>query len=515
MAAIPYSADALPARLTLRGISKTYGSNRANDGIDLTVGAGEIHALLGENGAGKSTLVKIIYGVTQPDSGAITWDGQPVQITTPHAARALGIGMVFQHFSLFESLTIAENIALGLDHPPPMAELATRIVEMSARYGLAVTPDRHVHHLSVGERQRVEILRCLLQSPRLLILDEPTAVLTPQEADNLAAMLRLLAAEGCSILYISHKLEEVTALCEAATVLRAGRGVGTADPRRVSGQALAEMMVGSTLPEVARPTAAELGPVCLELAGLSLEPDSPFGTALRDISFRLRQGEILGIAGVAGNGQTELLAALSGERIVAQPEIVHIAGKPAGNLGPTARRRFGLAFIPEERIGRGAVGPMTLAENLLLSGESPVVIHHGRLLKRALAVIKRFGVRASGAGAAASSLSGGNLQKYIVGREIADRPRVLLAAHPTWGVDIGAALAIRKAILALAAEGTGVLIVSEDLSELFEITHRIAVLSGGRLFPPMATANASIETVGQQMGGLHGAEKLEADLVPA
>ncbi|HET9019372.1 MAG TPA: ATP-binding cassette domain-containing protein, partial [Acetobacteraceae bacterium] len=284
-------APAPPPRRRLSGITQRYAAVTANREVSLSVGPGEIHALLGENGAGKSTLVKIIYGVVHPDEGEIAWEGRPVAIADPNAARALGIGMVFQHFSLFESLTVAENIALGLGARESIGELTARIEEISRRYGLAVTPSRHVHHLSVGERQRVEIVRCLLQSPRLLIMDEPTSVLTPQEAEGLFDVLRRLAGEGCSILYISHKLEEIKALCERATVLRGGRVVAECDPRVASEQEMAEMMIGGALPVAHRPAPLKEGRPSLVVDRLSLPADEPFGTNLLDISLTLRDGE--------------------------------------------------------------------------------------------------------------------------------------------------------------------------------------------------------------------------------
>lgn len=495
-----------PARLVLSGITKRYGANVANNAIDLTIRAGEIHALLGENGAGKSTLVKTIYGVVKPDAGEIVWEGQPAQITDPNAARRLGIGMVFQHFSLFESLTVTENIALGLGAEESLGRLAQRIVAISERYGLSVEPFRHVHHLSVGERQRVEIVRCLLQEPRLLIMDEPTSVLTPQEVEGLFQVLRRLAGEGCSVLYISHKLDEIKALCEAATVLRGGRVVGACDPRRETTEAMAEMMIGGRLPECHRAGGPGTTRPCLEVGGLSLAADEPFGIALRDIRLSLREGEILGVAGVAGNGQKELLAALSGERHAPRAVDVRIAGKDAGTLGPAARRALGLTFIPEERLGRGAVGDMSLTENGLLTTSARFAtggfIRFGAVARYAADIIDKFKVVAAGVGALGSSLSGGNMQKFIIGREVGTGPRVLLAAHPTWGVDIGAALAIRQALMDLTGTGTGILVVSEDLAELFEITDRIAVLFEGRLSEPRLTSETTVEEVGRLMGGM-------------
>jgi simple sugar transport system ATP-binding protein len=495
-------------RLELRGICKTYGTTRANVDIDLVVQPGQIHALLGENGAGKSTLVKIIYGLVKPDAGAILWEGRTVSIADPNAARAMGIGMVFQHFSLFEALTVAENIALGLGNRADPRALAPRIRATAQRYGLAVDPHRHVHHLSVGERQRVEIVRCLLAEPRLFILDEPTSVLTPQEVEGLFAMLRRLAADGCSVLYISHKLEEIKALCGAATVLRGGRLSGHCDPRIETPTAMAELMIGSTLPACGRVAAARPGAVCLQVNGLTLPPDEPFGTHLHDISLDLRAGEIVGIAGVAGNGQKELLAALSGERLARRDDAVVIGGVQCGQMGAASRRKRGLAFVPEERLGRGAVAEMSLADNALLTGGASALVEQGfirfgRLRDFARRIIDEFRVKAAGIDAPASSLSGGNMQKFIIGREIGANPRVLLAAHPTWGVDIGAALAIRQQVIALSDNGVGVLIVSEDLSELFEICDRIAVLSEGRLSPPRDARATTIDEVGLLMGGMH------------
>ena len=513
----------MPPRLALRGITKRYAATLANSDIGLTIAPGEIHALLGENGAGKSTLVKIIYGVVRPDSGEIAWEGRPVEIPDPNAARRLGVGMVFQHFSLFESLTVAENIALGLGARESIADLTRRIDEISARYGLAVEPTRHVHHLSVGERQRVEIVRCLLQSPRLLIMDEPTSVLTPQEAKGLFDVLRRLAAEGCSVLYIGHKLEEIKALCEAATVLRGGRVIGHCDPRVTSEREMAELMIGGELPVAHRRAPLKQGRASLVVEDLSLPPDEPFGTHLRDIALTLRDGEILGVAGVAGNGQKELLAVLSGERRTPDANAVRLGDIAAGHLGPAGRRRLGLAFIPEERLGRGAVAEFPLTENALLTAYlhgfvRAGLVKFGAVEDYAKQIIARFRVVAAGIEAQGSSLSGGNMQKFIVGREVGTQPRVLLAAHPTWGVDIGAALAIRQALMDLAAAGSGVLVVSEDLAELFEISDYIAVLSGGRLSPPRRTHETTVEEVGLLMGGrmaAGGQPHAEKDVVDA
>jgi ABC-type uncharacterized transport system ATPase subunit len=498
-------------RLALQGITKRYPTVVANDNVSLSVRAGEIHAVLGENGAGKSTLMKIIYGVTRPDAGVMLWEGRPASIESPAEARALGIGMVFQHFSLFETLTVAENIALGLDGHETPAALAPRIREVSNKYGLPVDPERLVHSMSVGERQRVEIVRCLLQDPKLLIMDEPTSVLTPQAVLTLFETLRRLASEGCSILYISHKLDEIRALCDTATVLRAGAVSGTAIPRNETNDSLARLMIGADLPEC-HLEAHERGIVVLELDRLSHATLDPFGTTLKDISLAVHAGEIVGIAGVSGNGQKELLAALSGEARVHDAGSIRLFGKAAGHWGPTQRRETGLTLVPEERLGRGAVPPLSLAHNALLTGSRHGMVSHGfvkMVATRAYArdVIERFKVKCGGERSAASSLSGGNLQKFIVGRETMLGPRVMVVAQPTWGVDVGASMLIRQALIDLRDSGVGLLVISEDLDELFMISDRLAVLAGGRLSPAIPTAEASVEQIGAWMGGKFEAKK--------
>ena len=494
--------------LTLQGITKQYPGCRANDDVGLTVERNQIHALLGENGAGKSTLVKIIYGVTKPDAGTMVWDGRPVVVQNPGHAQSLGIGMVFQHFSLFEALTVTENVALGLASGADRRGLRERIVRISTDYGLPLDPDRVVHDLSVGERQRIEVVRCLLQNPKLLIMDEPTSVLTPSEVERLFVTLRRLAAEGCSILYISHKLDEVRALCSAATVMRLGRNVATCEPGAKTVKELAEIMIGEKLRSPA-PRAASAGNAAprLVLDRLTVPSHDEFGTDLKDVSLSLAGGEIIGLAGIAGNGQSELMDALSGEILAGRPETILIDGVPAGHLGPNERRRLGGRFVPEERNGHGAVTTMTLAENAFLSGFMHVklvrlgIIREQRTQAFARDIIQRFDVRTTGPNAKAKSLSGGNLQKFLVGREVLQNPSVLVINQPTWGVDVGAALAIHEAVLALAQEGVAVIIISQDLDELFVLADRIAVIAGGRVSDPVLTREATIEAIGRLMGG--------------
>jgi simple sugar transport system ATP-binding protein len=491
--------------LQITGLTKAYPGVIANADISLRVGPGEVHALLGENGAGKSTLVKAIYGLVKPDAGSMRLLGRPHSPARPAEARAAGIGMVFQHFSLFDALTVAENVALGMESPPRMALLADRIAEVSRAYGLPLDPARAIGDLSAGERQRVEIVRCLLANPRLLIMDEPTSVLTPQEVEVLFATLRKLAAEGTAILYISHKLEEIRTLCDAATILRRGRVVATADPKRETARALAEMMVGTSLATPAR-RAQTTGDLRLEVRKLSLPSPAAFGTALQEVTLSVRAGEVLGIAGVAGNGQDELLLALSGE-MRAPPGCVFVAGQDVGRLGPVERRRIGLVSAPEERLGHAAAPDMTLVENALLSGAARRrLVRHGFVDWTAArgfaeAVIAGFDVRTPGTGATARSLSGGNLQKFVVGRELMQDPDVIVVNQPTWGVDAAAAAAIRQAILDCAAAGAAVIVISQDLDELIEISTRIAGLNGGRLTAAQPVEGLTPDAIGLMMGG--------------
>ncbi len=496
--------------LRIEGLTKAYPGVVANSDVSFSVAPGEVHALLGENGAGKSTLVKMIYGLVKPDSGTMTLRGAAYAPAKPGIARQQGVAMVFQHFSLFEALNVAENVALGMQNPPGMRALASRIRQVSQDYGLPLDPDRLVGDLSAGERQRVEIIRCLLQDPKLLIMDEPTSVLTPQEVDILFQTLRQLSAEGTAILYISHKLEEIRALCDAATILRRGKVVATCTPREKSARDLAEMMVGAALTPPAR-SGRVRGAVALEVTGLSMRSPNPFGTALRDIRFAVQKGEILGIAGVAGNGQDELLLALSGELRTSR-DTIRINGQGCGDAGPNERRRAGLVAAPEERLGHAAAPDMSLTENALLSGAvRKGLVSRGFIdwsATRAFAeeIVKRYDVRTPGIRVAARALSGGNLQKFVVGRELCQSPGVVVVNQPTWGVDAAAAAAIRQALIDRAAEGAAVVVISQDLDELLEITDRFAALNGGRLTDPRPTQGLTVDEIGLMMGGAHGME---------
>ena len=495
------------ALLQLSGITKRFPGVLANDDVSFSIAPGAIHALLGENGAGKSTLVKMIYGVMRPDQGEMHFDGAPYAPARPFEARARGVGMVFQHFSLFEALSVAENVALGMNKDAVGKDLNRQIVEVSESYGLTLDPTRFIGSLSVGERQRVEIVRCLLQNPRLLIMDEPTSVLTPQEVDILFVTLRQLSSEGCSILYISHKLEEIRTLCDRATVLRGGKVVDDCDPREETAKSLAEMMIGTSLSFPERQK-LDLGDERLVVEGLSVESADPFGVDLENISFSVRAGEILGIAGVAGNGQIELMEALIGERAV-EDGAVRIDGEPVGRQGPTERRRRGMCSVPEERLGHGAVPDMSLWENVILSARTRKGMEKGGFLDLGIAhdfareVVETFNVKTAGIEHAARSLSGGNLQKFIVGREMLQDPTVLVILQPTWGVDAAAAADIHRALQKLAKKGAAILVISQDLSELMAISVNFAVISEGRLSEPRPTGEMSIEEIGLLMGGVH------------
>jgi ABC-type uncharacterized transport system ATPase subunit len=500
-------------RLQITGLTKVYPSVVANDGVNLTVQPGEIHAVLGENGAGKSTLMKMIYGTVQPDAGHMLFDGEPMLVRNPQAARALGIAMVFQHFSLFDTLTVAENVWLGLDGDLSLAAVQAAIVEKASTYGLEIDPARPVHTLSVGERQRVEIIRALLTNPKLLILDEPTSVLTPQAVEKLFIVLKQLAAEGCSIVYISHKLHEIRALCTACTVLRSGKVTGVCDPQVESNASLSRLMIGQEPP--ALPLRADLsGAVVLSVNGLRVPAEDQFGTDLTDVSFEVRAGEVLGIAGVSGNGQAELVRLLSGEDVRAPSGTIRLGAADISRSTAGHRRAVGLHLVPEERLGRGAVPTLGLSHNLLLTRGEAVGksgwINLKQLRAQGEDIIGRYRVKAGGPTAPAKSLSGGNLQKFIVGREIEARPTLLIMSQPTWGVDVGAAAQIRSQILALRDAGCAVLLISEELDELFELSDRLVVIAKGRVSPAMARVDATVEKVGTWMSGLWDSEAAHA-----
>ncbi len=505
--------DHQTAMLSVEGLTKRFGTLVANDAVDLVITPGEIHALLGENGAGKSTFVKMLFGSLRPDAGIIRWEGQPVSIHTPAEARALGIGMVFQHFSLFEALTAGENIALafeggGTGH----GAIGQKAREVSETYGLPIDPDALVGELSVGERQRIEIVRCLMQDPKLIILDEPTSVLTPQEAEKLFETLERLKGEGRSVLYISHRLDEVRRLCDRATVLRHGKVVTHCTPSEETASSLAAMMVGEEVEGFSRTASSSHASAraVLRLNGLSLPAASPFAVPLKNVDLTVPAGMVIGIAGVAGNGQGELFEAVSGEVLQNDAGMVAIDGTDAGQMDIEGRRALGAAFVPEERLGHGAAPAMPLTDNLFLSRHGTDSgsftgtlgnILKGKLKTVAAHISATMDVRKGAPDPHASALSGGNLQKFLVGRELDREPLLIVVNQPTWGVDAGAAARIRGALAEVARRGGAVLAISQDLDELFEIADAIAVMHHGRMSKPIPIEDATREKIGLLMGG--------------
>ncbi|MEM9331404.1 MAG: ABC transporter ATP-binding protein [Pseudomonadota bacterium] len=502
------------AILSVRNLTKKFGEFYANKSISFDLHAGEVHALLGENGAGKSTLVKMLYGSLQPTSGVILKDGSPISITSPFHARKQGIGMVFQHFSLFEALSVAENIALSMPAGQSIREVSQNAGVLGERYGLPLNPNALIGDLSVGERQRVEIIRCLLQDPKIIILDEPTSVLTPQEAENLFKTLETFRNEGRSILFISHRLEEVKQHCDTATILRFGEIVTTCDPKKETAASIAKLMVGADVSAVSKASKdRNKNKDVLKLNNLNLESTSPFSVPLKHLNLSVKQGEVLGIAGVAGNGQTELFEVISGEKLAKENDKVEILGKPVGTKSITDRRLSGAAFVPEERVGHGAISSFRLSQNMLLArhasdrvafqwGKSLGLIWSEMVEKATKRVVATMDVRKSGEDPIAASLSGGNLQKFIVGRELDRQPTLLVVNQPSWGVDAGAASGIRQAIIDLANSGSGVLVISQDLDEIFEISDRVAVMFDGTLSDAVNTKEISREEIGLLMAGV-------------
>ncbi len=489
--------------LEVRNISKAFGDVVANNAVDFQVNTAQIHALLGENGAGKSTLMKIICGLQQPDTGEILWKGQPYTISNPKTARAIGIGMVHQHFALFDGLSVTENIAFSIDGAVQGKALEQQITQLAERYGLSVEPRKAVFELSAGEKQRIEILRALLLNPELLILDEPTSVLTPQEAEQLFETVRKLAANGHGIVFISHKLKEVKTLCDAATVLRGGSVVGAFDPRQQSTEAIAELMLGSRDITTTRQL-RHFGDERLAVKSLNLQDND---VSLNIDNMQVRAGEIYGIAGVAGNGQELLYSALSGELTSRNNASIVINNTAVGSLGPNDRRALGAMFVPEERLGHAAVPQLDLNDNILLTNISNAATSkNGIVNQRYLStttdqVTDQFDVRHAGNKVAARNLSGGNLQKFVVGREIIKKPTLLIINQPTWGVDAISAMRIREALQTLAASGSSIVVISQDLDELLEISDQLAVLHHGSLTDARPVAEWNIEQLGLAMTG--------------
>ncbi len=492
----------------LRGITKRFPGVVANKNIELSVAAGHVHAIVGENGAGKSTLMKILYGMLRPDEGEIRVNGEKVIFHSPADAIAAGIGMVHQHFMLADNLTVLENVILGSE-PRRMfgidfAAARRRIKEISETYGLGVDPDALVEDIGVGERQRVEILKVLYRGARILILDEPTAVLVPQEVEELFRNLRSLVEQGLTIIFISHKLDEVLSVADAITVIRRGETVANVSPKEVTARRLAELMVGSELPSPQTGESTVTDEVALEVSGLSLSKDGR--PLLSGIDLRIRKGEVVGIAGVEGNGQAELVEAIMGMRPI-DSGTIRLLGEDITHWPTLRRRERGIAYIPEDRHRHGLLLDAPLWENRILGHQTRRPNVKGFWIDRAGArrdtqrIVERYDVRTPGIDVAASALSGGNQQKLIVGREMSGDPVVLIAAHPTRGVDVGAQAAIWDHLREARANGLAVLLISADLDELIGLSDTLKVILRGRLVAEFDPARVTPDELGSAMTG--------------
>ena len=501
--------------LEMRGIVKRFPGVLANDRVNFDLRAGEVHTLLGENGAGKSTLMNILYGLYQPDEGELLLDGSPTRITSPIDAINHGIGMVHQHFMLVPTLTVTENVAMGAVSSKRgrmnLRRVADRIRELSESHGLAVDPDAYVWQLSVGERQRVEIIRALYRDVKLLVLDEPTAVLTPGEVEHLFKILRKMARAGQGLVFISHKLHEVLALSDRITVLRHGRVMGEVQAREATRESLASMMVGRPVRLAPDKPPVEPGRARLTIQNLHVMGDRGL-PALEDLSISVREGEILGIAGVSGNGQRELAETIAGLR---KPTSGVIKVNDADITGrkPSAVRDAGLAYVPEERQRDGAIGAFSVSENLVLvnHNQAPMssrgFLRNGEIRRRSQQLVDEFSVVTPGLDVPASNLSGGNLQKLILARELSGSPSVLVASQPTRGVDIGAAEYIHDRLIEQrGSKSVAILLISEDLDEVLGLADRIAVIYEGRIVGEVDAEDADRQHIGLMMAGVSSAE---------
>ncbi len=503
-------APAIAPVLRLQGITKRFGPLVANDDITLELSRGEVLALLGENGAGKSTLVSILFGHYVADAGEISVDGRPLPPGQPRAALAAGIGMVHQHFTLAENLSVLDNVMLGTESllRPVSRRAAARaqLLEQARRFGLQVDPDARVAALSVGERQRVEILKCLVRGARILILDEPTAVLTPQESASLFATLAQMVAQGLAIVFISHKLDEVLRVSHRIAVLRAGRLVATLPAAGASKAMLAEAMVGRSVAPAVRTRRSEPGAVVCELQQATVS--GPVRPLLDGVDLALRRGELVAVAGVSGNGQSALAEVLFGQRRLDGGRLL-IEGREL----PARPRAFvdaGVARVPEDRLAEGAVGDLALWENAVLERHGQLPFSRAGWLQRGAAagfarrLVQAFDVRGTEGGLQlpVRRLSGGNLQKLVLGRALLDaKPPLIVAHQPTWGLDVGAVAEVHQRLLDAAAEGAAVLVISEDLDEVFAIADRIAVIHHGRLTEARPAADWTLEAIGLAMAG--------------
>jgi simple sugar transport system ATP-binding protein len=509
-------------RIEMRGITKRFPGVLANDNVSFDVNAGEVHALLGENGAGKSTLMRMLYGLYHPDEGEIVVDGKAQVFDSPADAISAGIGMIHQHFMLIPSLTVAENVALGLKSSrEPLLDLkvvSQKLDELSKAYGLKIDPSACVAHLSVGEQQRVEILKALYRDASVIILDEPTAVLTPQEVNDLFTTLRHMVGEGHGLVFISHKLNEVLAISDRVSALRDGRMIGTRQAKDVTRDELITMMVGREVKPLS-PQPMKAGPVRLKVRGISARSDRG-PEALKGIDLDIRSGEILGIAGVSGNGQRELAECLAGLRKVSAGEIM-IDGQDMTHAS-LKKRMEAAAYIPEERMRDGAIKDFSVQDNLFLRDHSSpkfsfgIFLRTARMAAHARELVSDFNVKTPGLDTPIKNLSGGNIQKLIMARELSRDPKLLIAAQPTRGVDIGATEFIHQRLLEQRSEGKAILLISEDLDEIRNLSDRIAVIYEGRIIGVVERNQATIEEIGLMMAGIPFGEAMKhvADRIP-
>jgi len=487
--------------LEARGIVKAFPGVVANAGVDLTLRAGEVHALLGENGAGKSTLASVLAGLYQPDAGELRRHGRVVRLRSPREALAHGIGMVHQHFRLVRRFTVAENVALG-DHRQPLLmsapDVERSVVELGERYGLPVRPEAVIADLTVGEQQRVELVKTLYRGAQVLLLDEPTSVLTPQETEALFTTVRTMAADGKAVVFISHKLHEVLAIADRITVMRDGAVVGSVDAPDTTVRELAQLMVGRDVVLEAPPHRGQPGPVVLALTGVRVDEHARRGR-LDGVDLEVRAGEIVGIAGVSGNGQRPLAEVAAGliDPVAGRVEVV---GKAVTGRARAARRA-GLAYVPEDRVGTGLAGSLTIAENLQLTRSHRFVLDRRAWREQARELMQEYDVRAPGPGTVTRSLSGGNLQKVLLARELSTDPAVIVAAAPTRGLDVGAISFVREVLARRRDAGAGVLLISEDLDEVRALSDRILVLYEGRIVHACAAADADVTELGLAMAG--------------
>ena len=493
--------------IKFNNITKKFPRVIANNKVSFNINKSSVHALLGENGAGKSTLVKILYGLLEPDDGNINFNNEILKINSPSEARKKGIGMIFQHFSLFESLTVRENLILGIEENISYLKLQEQLEDISSKYNLPLDLNAPIISLSAGEKQRVEIVRILLQDPQILIMDEPTSVLTPQEVESLFKTLKALVKEERTILYITHKLEEVITLCNEVTIMRNGEVIDSCSTEHQTAESLATKMLGQKLEELKTDYTYINDFVNFKANNISCSFNDPFFTDLKNISFEVKEGEIFGIAGVAGNGQSELMDILMGENCSIDSGEIIFKKTNIESFNPQKRRDLSIAFVPENRLGHSAVPQLTLLENILLSQfpnnnfSNNGILNNKAIEDHTTQVINNFNIVTPGADVKASSLSGGNLQKFVIGREILSKPKLLIISHPTWGIDAGAEYSIRQSLINLAKNGTSIIVLSQDLDELIEITHRMAVIFDGNLSESFITKEIDITKLGLLMGG--------------